>query len=315
MGASADKEDDAVDKGEAVADEAAEADALPKRKRRAKRAPAEAAADEAAAEEQTTTEVAADEGAAEEQTTTEVAAHEGAAENQTTTEVAADEGAAEEQTTPAATFTPYSGDEFSEFITYSDDSSVGQPCPDLSSLKLVPKGHHDEPIEVGKGKPALLIFFAKYIKYEAFPALEAGENYSKEFGIQTAGILLDNKEKDAARFVEKKVSVPDYPLYHDGGWTVKKLFQTLAKGQVLTLPSLFLIRGDGTIAWRQALSGNTGAMTLDASQFDYQIRAFVAGKELGAHGPSGRVDDDGEDIGPVEEKDVFECQEVADAIW
>jgi len=302
--ASADKEDDAVDKDEAAAEE---------------QTTTEVAADEGAAEEQTTTEVAADEGAAEEQTTTEVAAevaaHEGAAENQTTTEVAADEGAAEEQTTPAATFTPYSGDEFSEFITYSDDSSVGQPCPDLSSLKLVPKGHHDEPIEVGKGKPALLIFFAKYIKYEAFPALKAGENYSKEFGIQTAGILLDNKEKDAARFVEKKVSVPDYPLYHDGGWTVKKLFQTLAKGQVLTLPSLFLIRGDGTIAWRQALSGNTGAMTLDASQFDYQIRAFVAGKELGAHGPSGRVDDDGEDIGPVEEKDVFECQEVADAIW
>merc|ERR1711934_696267 len=269
------------------------------------------------------TEVAADAGAAGEQTTTEVAAEqtttEVAAEVQTTTEVAAEqtttEVAAEEQTTPAATFTPYSGDEFSEFITYSDDSSVGQPCPDLSSLKLVPKGHHDEPIEVGKGKPALLIFFAKYIKYEAFPALKAGENYHKEFGIQTAGILLDNKEKDAARFVEKKVSVPDYPLYHDGGWTVKKLFQTLAKGQVLTLPSLFLIRGDGTIAWRQALSGMTGAMTLDASQFDYQIRAFVAGKELGAHGSSGRVDDDGEDIGPVEEKDVFECQEVADAIW
>merc|ERR1712048_1214787 len=110
--ASADKEGDAADKGEATADEAAEADALPKRKRRAKRAPAEAAADEGAAE---ATEVAADEPAVE---ATEAAADEGAAEEKTATEAAADEAAAEEQTTSAATWTPYSGDEFSEFITY-----------------------------------------------------------------------------------------------------------------------------------------------------------------------------------------------------
>jgi len=230
----------------------------------------------------------------------------------------AEEEAADAAPQPAAVkaWAPHT-DEWSEFVTYSDDSSVGQPCPDLSSLTLVPKGHHDEPIEIGKGKQALLVFFAKYIKYEAFPALAAGTKYCEELGIQTAGILFDHKGKDASRFVEKKVSVPDYVLYHDDGWTVKKAFQDLAKGAVLGLPSLFLINGDGTIAWRQALSGNTGAMTLDASQFDYQIRAFVAGKELGSHGPSPKKEEDGggEDIGEVEEKDVFETQEVADAVW
>ena len=324
------KETEEITKEECTADEevaAEEADALPKRERRAKRAAPEEEAEEAAPAEEEVEEAAPakeEEAAAEEEAPAkeeEAAPAKEEAEEAAPAKEEAEEAAAVEGTDAAAqratakTWTPHT-DVWSEFITYSDDSSVGQPCPDLSSMTLVPKGHHDEPLEIGKGKQALLVFFAKYIKYEAFPALEAGTKYCEELGIQTAGILFDHKEADATRFVEKKVSVPDYVLYHDSGWAVKKAFQELAKGDVVSLPSLFLVNGDGTIAWRQALSGNTGAMTFAASQFDHQIRAFVAGKELGSHGPSPKQEETGgEDIGPVEEKDVFATQEVADAVW
>jgi len=209
-------------------------------------------------------------------------------------------------------FAPYVG-EYEEYITYDDDRALGQKCPDLSSLTAVPKGHTDDFVGVGKGKPTCVVLFAKYLKYEAFQAVEAVSGYVKELGLEAAGILMDHKEKDAKRFVEKKSCKSDFALFHDPGWKVKDAFNKQLGG-VMSMPSLYLFDKDGVIVWRQSLTGMSGVMTLANSQFDYQVRAFVAGTPLGKHGPSGRVVDDSV-AGPVEEKDVFESQEVADAIW
>jgi len=213
---------------------------------------------------------------------------------------------------PAA-FVPYEG-EYSELVTYSNDKALGKPCPDLSTLIPVLKGHHDEFVGVGKGKPTCVVFFAKYLKYEAFPAVEAVSGYAQELGIECAGILLDHKNKDAKRFVEKNPCKCDIPLFFDKGWKVKDAFSEILGG-VLSMPSLYLFNGDGTIAWRQALSGMAGAMTLAASQFDHQIRSFAAGKALGSHGDSGVEEVDDSLEGPVTTEDVFATQEVADAVW
>jgi len=212
-------------------------------------------------------------------------------------------------------FTPYSG-EYNELVTYDDHPSWGKKFPATQSLKIVPKGHHDDPPVIGTGKPALFVFFAKYLKYEAFPAVEAASAYAAEFGIQTAGVVLDNKEKDVARFIEKKPCKSDFALYFDKGWLFKKEFQREILGMdTFPMPSLCLVNGDGTIAYFQALSGMSGTMTFATSQFDYQIRQFIAGKPFGKHGESGVEKEDDTVEGPVEEADVFAKQEVADAIW
>lgn len=209
-------------------------------------------------------------------------------------------------------FVPYEG-EYEEFVTYSDDPSLGKKCPDTSTLVAVPKGHHDEFVGIGNGKPTCLVLFAKYLKYEAFPAVEAVSAYAAELGIDSAGLLLDNKEKDAKRFVEKNPCKCDIPLFFDPGWKVKDAFSAMLNDPV-TLPSFYLFDKDGTIVWRQALTGMTGNMKLGVSQFDYQIRAFVAGNPLGSHGPSG-ISRDNSVAGPVSQEDVFATQEVADAVW
>ena len=209
-------------------------------------------------------------------------------------------------------FVPYEG-KHSEFITYADDSFVGKKCPDLSTLVPVPKGHHDDFVGVGKGEATCLVVFAKYLKYEAFPAVEAVSDYAQELGIACAGILMDHKGKDATRFVEKNPCRCDIPLFHDDGWKVKDALQEL-HGDVVSMPQLYIFDKDGTAVWRQALTGMGGAMTLAASQFDYQIRAFCAGKPLGSHGESGIVVDNSVE-GPVKSEDVFASQEVADAVW
>lgn len=209
-------------------------------------------------------------------------------------------------------FVPYEG-EYEEYVTYSDDPSLGKKCPDMSTLVAVPKGHHDEFVGVGNGKPTCLVMFAKYLKYEAFPAVEAVSAYAAELGIDSAGLLLDNKEKDAKRFVEKNPCKCDIPLFFDPGWKVKDAFSAMLNDPV-TLPSFYLFDKDGTIVWRQALTGMTGNMKLGVSQFDYQIRAFVAGNPLGSHGPSG-ISRDNSVAGPVSQEDVFATQEVADAVW
>jgi len=214
--------------------------------------------------------------------------------------------------TPLKPWVAYEGD-YDEYVTYSDDGALGKQCPDLSTLTPVPKGHHDDFVGVGKGKRTCIVMFAKYLKYEAFPSVEAVSFYAKALDIQCAGILMDNKEKDAKRFVEKNPCTCDIPLFHDPGWKVKEAFQALTGG-VVTLPALFLFEADGKIAWRQALTGMTGEMTLDISQFDHQIRVFADGKPLGSHGASGVVVDDSVE-GPVKSEDVFASQEVADAVW
>jgi len=209
-------------------------------------------------------------------------------------------------------FVPYEG-EYSEYVIYTDDGALGKQCPDLSTLTPVPKGHHDDFVGVGKGKRTCIVVFAKYLKYEAFPAVEAVSLYSKALDIECAGILFDHKEKDAKRFVEKNPCKCDIPLFHDPGWKVKDALQAIT-GSVVTLPQMFLFEADGKIAWRQPLTGMTGDMKLDTSQFDYQIRSFAAGKALGSNGASGIVVDNSVE-GPVKSEDVFASQEVADAVW
>jgi nucleoside-diphosphate kinase len=216
-------------------------------------------------------------------------------------------------TSAAKAFVPHEG-EHNDYITYSGDRALGQKCPDLSTLVSVPKGHHDEFAGVGNGKPTCLVLFAKYLKYEAFDAVEAVSGYAANLGVESAGILMDFKEKDAKRFVEKNPCKCDIPLFHDPGWKAKDAFSKMEEGS-LTLPSLFLFDKDGTIVWRQALSGQSGVMTLNISQFDYQIRAFAAGKPLGQHGKSPEAQVDDTVAGPVSTEDVFATQEVADAVW
>lgn len=208
-----------------------------------------------------------------------------------------------------AGFVPYEG-EFSEFVTYDDDKALGSAFPDTKSMEKVNDGAD---FEFGTGKPAIVVFFAKYIKYEAFAAVEAASAWADSLGLQGVGVLLDHKKKDATRFVEKAPCKCTLSLYWDNGWVLKNLFQDMTGG-VLTTPQLMLIDGEGNIAWRQALSGQTGTMTLSASQFDIQVALFAAGKKLGSHGSSG-VEEDNENYDDVEAADVFDTVEVADAAW
>ena len=71
-----------------------------------------------------------------------------------------------------------------------------------------------------------------------------------------------------------------------------------------------MIDGKGNIVWRQSFSAG---YPVGSMGFVVQLKHVVAGEELESHGPNPQPE---EDLGDIEEaKDVFETQEVPDAIW
>ena len=78
----------------------------------------------------------------------------------------------------------------------------------------------------------------------------------------------------------------------------------------MAVPCAFLINGEGTIVWRQAYSAGYPYGTMG---FFSQLLHLLAGEPLDSHGANPEPEEELDDV--VESKDVFQTQEVADAIW
>ncbi len=77
------------------------------------------------------------------------------------------------------------------------------------------------------------------------------------------------------------------------------------------MPCAFLLDGEGTIVWRQAYSAGYPFATMG---FYAQLRHLLNGEPLEHHGPNPNPkEEDDEDV--EEGKDVFETNEVKDAVW
>jgi hypothetical protein len=205
--------------------------------------------------------------------------------------------------------TPYPGADvnFNEYITYSDDASLGQDCPDMSSLEYV----QGDPITIGDGRVKIVFCWGKYLKWHCWPTMigmcEINEKYPS---VDVVGIAADKKKKDVDRFLEKGECRADCPLAFDMNWVLKDAFRKTMQVGALAVPHAFLINGEGKIVWRQAYSAGYPFATMG---FFEQLEHLLAGEPLKSHGPNPEPE---EDIGDVEEaEDVFATQEVADAIW
>lgn len=203
---------------------------------------------------------------------------------------------------------PGANEAFNEYITYSDDASIGQDCPDLSSLKMV----QGDALKAGDGRVKIVFFWGKYLKWQCWPTMigmcEIAEKHPE---IDVVGIAADKKEKDVLRFMEKGECRADCPLAFDMNWVLKDAFRNLMKVGALAVPHAFLINGEGKIVWRQAYSAGYQFATMG---FYEQLLHVLAGEDIS--NPNGPNPEPEEDLGEeVESKDVFACQEVADAIW
>jgi len=196
---------------------------------------------------------------------------------------------------------------FNEFITYSDDAALGQPCPDLSTLDYV----QGDKLTVGDGRVKIVFFWGKYLKWQCWPTVQGMcEINEKHPEVDVVGIAADKKRKDVERFLEKGECRADCALAFDENWVLKDAFRKLMKVGALAVPCAFLIDGTGKIVWRQSYSAGYPFATMG---FYSQLKKLIAGQPLDSHSANPEPE---EDLGDVEEaKDVFATQEVADAIW
>ena len=196
---------------------------------------------------------------------------------------------------------------FVSYITYSDDASLGEACPDLSTLDYV----QGEPIKIGDGRVKIVFFWGKYLKWQTWPIMIGMSEINEAFAdVDIVGIAADKKRRDVERFLEKGECRSDVALAFDGDWTLKDAFRKLMKVGALAVPHAFLINGEGKIVWRQAYSGGYPFATMG---FLVQLQHALAGEALETNGPNPEPEEEMEDV--EEAEDVFATQEVPDAIW
>lgn len=196
---------------------------------------------------------------------------------------------------------------FNEYCTYADDAALGQQCPDLSSLDYV----QGDKLTVGDGRVKIVFFWGKYLKWQCWPTMigmcEINEAHPD---VDIVGIAADKKKKDVERFIEKGECRADCALAFDMNWVLKDAFRKLMKVGALAVPHAFLIDGSGKIVWRQAYSAGYPFATMG---FYSQLKNLLEGKALNQNIANPAPEEDYEDV--EEAKDVFETQEVKDAIW
>jgi len=199
-----------------------------------------------------------------------------------------------------------------DYVCYDDDEALGKKAPSLASLELC-QGAAVAYCE----KPTVVLFWAKFLKWQVYPAMTALEALHKGGSAKVIGIATDPKKSAVERHISKGECPTTFGLAFDTlatgtpGGAVKNAFKAVCGGSML-VPQVFLVNKEGTIVWRQPFSSGN---PYETSNFEKQVEALAAGKPLAMNGAmpedeeSSDDDDDGEEV--VELKDPM----AADVAW
>jgi len=187
-------------------------------------------------------------------------------------------------------------------MTYSDDKALGEPMPDLSSLKWL-QGEAPE-----SGKPLVVLFWAKYAKGDYKHLPHFSHLADEATGAQFIGISCDAEEEDAAKLLTKfgkampEQNIPlfecKFPLAYDEGKVVGNAFKTLSALNTMSAGMAYIVDASGTIVWRE---GFTSSWFLEHGQFSEQLALLLDGKDLIDNGEAPKDDDEevDEDANPT----------------
>ena len=188
-----------------------------------------------------------------------------------------------------------SEEEKEEYSVYEDDPALGQPCPDLSSLKIF---NGEAPV-VGQGKPLVITFYSKLNKSD-YATLSAISEYRQLYPeAQYLAISRDKGDQDVPKFLKKNQGVynntltapngakgmtiyVEYPIAYDAKEDVNKLFKALLKKATVGVGFTLIIDGQGKVVWHEQF--NRGANPM--GQFEEQLKRTIKGEALLSNGPT-----------------------------
>lgn len=201
------------------------------------------------------------------------------------TPVSGEQQVVEQQPVAAATEEVAAKAEFSEYTCYDDDYALGQEAPTLETLEMV-QGEASS----YSAKPTIVLFWAKFLKWQVYPAMTALEALHQSGAVNVIGVATDPKKSAITRHIEKKGCPTTYALAFDNNGRVKLRFKEACGG--LLSPAVILVNKEGVIVWRQSFSGGN---PYEKSGFEEQVQLFLKGEPLNKVGNTPVASDDEED--------------------
>lgn len=189
-------------------------------------------------------------------------------------------------------------DEYDEYKCYDDDAIMGKNAPSLQSLDYV-QGAATKYSE----KPTVVLFWAKFLKWQVYPAMKACEALHQSGIVNVVGVATDPKRSAIERHIEKNACPTTYALCFDEsngspGGQVKNIFKKNNDGE-LKIPHVFLVDTKGKVVWHQAF---TAGNPYEKSNFDDQVKLFCKTGTLKMNGPAPTSEESSEE----EEEDAAE---------
>lgn len=175
-----------------------------------------------------------------------------------------------------------SSTEYDEYTCYDDDAIMGKNAPSLANLDYV-QGAASKYSD----KPTVVLFWAKFLKWQVYPAMKACEELHKSGIVNVVGVATDPKRSAVERHIEKGACPTTYALCFDEsdgspGGQVKNIFKKNNDGE-LKVPQVFLISTKGKVVWHQAF---TSGRPFEKTNFVDQVKMYAKSGKLEMNGPA-----------------------------
>ena len=184
-----------------------------------------------------------------------------------------------------------SDSEFDEYTCYDDDAIMGKNAPSLANLDYV-QGALTKYSE----KPTVVLFWAKFLKWQVYPAMKACEALHQSGIVNVVGVATDPKRSAVERHIEKAECPTTYALCFDEsdgapGGQVKNIFKKNNDGE-LKVPQAFLISNKGKVVWHQAF---TSGRPFEKTDFVDQVKMYCKTGKLNMNGPAPKDEESSEE--------------------
>ena len=181
--------------------------------------------------------------------------------------------------------------EFDEYMCYDDDAIMGKNAPSLASLDYV-QGAATKYSE----KPTVVLFWAKFLKWQVYPAMKACEALHQSGIVNVVGVATDPKRSAVERHIEKQGCPTTFALCFDEsdgspGGRVKNIFKKNNDGE-LKVPQVFLISTKGKVVWHQAF---TSGRPFEKTNFVDQVKLYCKTGKLNMNGPAPQDEESSEE--------------------
>merc|ERR1711966_308387 len=129
------------------------------------------------------------------------------------------------------------------FAIYDDDKAIGVEAPKIGDLRFL----QGEKVEVGAGKPCVIVFLTTYAK-DNFPNMTELSELSKQFpAVAFTGVLVDPIGTRSDPTSEPPHIA--FPVCHDPNKEYKNKWQEDCKLAAIDIPTAFIVGADGKVLW------------------------------------------------------------------